>query len=66
MRKYHYQKGKEPSECTEPAKFFGLNQGCFWQGMNGRDETDEVTRLPVGRCLKVGFAMLNDDELLAD
>ena len=57
---------REPSDCakrTEDGK--GGRRpltGGFWQGMNSRDETDNVTMKPVGRGLSAGFKMIQDDE----
>ena len=33
---------------------------------NLRDETDVVSRQPVGRCLTRGFLMMSDDEIVDD
>lgn len=52
---------REHSPCTKRKQRDPLPKSRFWEGMNDRDETDECSRLPVGRCLSNGFLMMNPD-----
>lgn len=52
---------REPSACTRRKERNTLPKSRFWEGMNERDETDEVTHNPVGRGLTEGFKMMSND-----
>ena len=52
---------RERSACTKRKERRALPKGQYWEGMNDRDETDEVTRRPVGRGLCEGFRMMDPD-----
>ncbi len=68
--KYPTLDEREPSACakrTEDKKGGRYRlKGRFWTGMNSRDETDPVTRRPVGRGLTEGFRLLADDEWVGE
>jgi len=65
--KYPTQAEREPSPCTvrtEDGKGGRRSlKGHLWAGMNMRDETDEVTRKPLGRSLTEGFRMMDDGDI---
>jgi hypothetical protein len=60
-QKYPTADEREPSACTRGGAKVPV-RGPYWEGMNSRDETDEVSRQPVGRMITRGFQMLDDSD----
>ena len=61
------KKDMEPSDCVKFSEGAGAPKNAwFWRGMNERDETDPITRKPLGRSLSNGFHMMQDDEYIEE